>query len=493
MTVFQMLARNARKYPAQLAISDDQQELSWAQLAAQVEQLAAWLQQEYGVRPGDRVALVIPNSIAFVVGFFAIQRLDAIAVPVNVRLTTPELEYILGNAESELVLTSKMTDAALKPLVEQGLAALWLDDLSVSANAATDELQEPAADAPSPCILLYTSGTTGRPKGVLFQQSAIHSVATMIALEMAMTPQSKLLHLMPFTHSAPLNLFLLAGTLVGASHVVAPTFSPDLLLDLVPRHQITHFFGAPVAYLLTAQQPAIETTDLSSVSHWIYGGAAMSAEHTKLVQKAFRSEQFYCVYGLTEAGPSGTLLLPHEHATKAGSVGRRAAFNTEVRLRTETGTEPGIGEPGEVEIAGDGMMQCYWQNVAATAETFTADGWLKTGDVAVRDEDGFYWIKDRKKDIIIAGGVNIYPREIEDALSEHPAVLEAAVIGVPHKDWGESVKVFVVLREKLEDAQQTLAQFLQQRLADYKLPRFYEIIDELPRNSNGKVLKHQLR
>lgn len=139
------------------------------------------------------------------------------------------------------------------------------------------------------------------------------------------------------------------------------------------------------------------------------------------------------------------------------------------------------------------MMQCYWQNVAATAETFTADGWLKTGDVAVRDEDGFYWIKDRKKDIIIAGGVNIYPREIEDALSEHPAVLEAAVIGVPHKDWGESVKVFVVLREKLEDAQQTLAQFLQQRLADYKLPRFYEIIDELPRNSNGKVLKHQLR
>lgn len=152
MTVFQMLARNARKYPAQLAISDDQQELSWAQLAAQVEQLAAWLQQEYGVRPGDRVALVIPNSIAFVVGFFAIQRLDAIAVPVNVRLTTPELEYILGNAESELVLTSKMTDAALKPLVEQGLAALWLDDLSVSANAATDELQELP---PTPPVLAF--------------------------------------------------------------------------------------------------------------------------------------------------------------------------------------------------------------------------------------------------------------------------------------------------------------------------------------------------
>ena len=314
----------------------------------------------------------------------------------------------------------------------------------------------------------------------------------MIALEMAMSPRSKLLHLMPFTHSAPLNLFLLAGTLVGATHVVAPTFTPDLLLNLVAKHRVTHFFGAPVAYLLTAQQPAIEQTDLSSVTHWIYGGAAMSTEHTKLVQRAFRSSDFYCVYGLTEAGPSGILLLPDEHAEKAGSVGRRAAFNTEVRLRTEAGNEPGVEEPGEVEIFGEGMMQCYWQNPAATQATFTSDGWLKTGDIAVRDQDGFYWIKDRKKDIIISGGVNIYPREIEDALSEHPAVAEAAVRGIPHEQWGESVKAYVVLREKMSNVQDELTEFLAQRLADYKLPRSYLELDALPRNANGKVLKHEL-
>lgn len=491
MTLSEMLARNARKYGDALAITDDAKQLSWAELNTQVEELAAWLQQEYQVQAGDRVALVIPNSIAFVLGFFAIQRLDAIAVPINVRLTTPELSYIIEDSGAKLVLTCSMTDQALKTLVTSGLPALWLDEWQPGWAKETS-LPKTEASAESPCILLYTSGTTGRPKGVLFQQKAIQSVATMIALEMAMSPRSKLLHLMPFTHSAPLNLFLLAGTLVGATHVVAPTFTPDLLLNLVSKHRVTHFFGAPVAYLLTAQQPAIEQTDLSSVTHWIYGGAAMSTEHTKLVQRAFRSSDFYCVYGLTEAGPSGILLLPDEHAEKAGSVGRRAAFNTEVRLRTEAGNEPGVEEPGEVEIFGEGMMQCYWQNPAATQATFTSDGWLKTGDIAVRDQDGFYWIKDRKKDIIISGGVNIYPREIEDALSAHPAVAEAAVIGIPHEQWGESVKAYVVLREKMSNVQDELTEFLAQRLADYKLPRSYSERDALPRNANGKVLKHEL-
>lgn len=491
MTIYQMLARNARKYSEDLAITDNSQELNWAQLHSRAERLAAWLEQEYGVKAGDRVALVIPNSIGFVVGFFAIQRLDAVAVPINVRLTTPELSYILQDSGAKLVLTCEMTDQALKPLVEAGITGLWLDQLP--ANMATSTLPHaPHANPESACILLYTSGTTGRPKGVLFQQKAIQSVATMIALEMAMSPQSKLLHLMPFTHSAPLNLFLLAGTLVGASHVVAPTFTPDILLELVAQHKVTHFFGAPVAYLLTAQHPAIQQADLSSVSHWIYGGAAMSTEHTKLVQQAFQSTQFYCVYGLTEAGPSGLLLLPEEHKEKAGSVGRRAAFNTEVRLRTEAGKAPEVGQPGEVEIFGEGMMQCYWQNPTATEQTFTNDGWLKTGDVAVRDEDGFYWIKDRKKDIIISGGVNIYPREIEDALSGHPAVAEAAVVGIPHEQWGETVKAYVVLREPMSDLKTVLTAFLAERLADYKLPRLFTQLDELPRNANGKVLKHEL-
>ncbi|RUO62990.1 class I adenylate-forming enzyme family protein [Pseudidiomarina insulisalsae] len=492
MTIYQMLSRNARKFDDQVALSDDQRELSWQQLHERAEQLAHWLRHEYGVQPGDRVALVLPNSLEFVIGFFAVQRLEAIAVPINVRLTTAELEYIIADAQATMVITAAATDAAISPIIEAGLPGLWLDRWDADTVPDAPQLPEMEATETSAALILYTSGTTGRPKGVLFQHRAIHAVATMIAMEMKMTPESKLLHLMPFTHSAPLNLFLMAGTLVGASHVVAPTFTPQLLLNLVQKHRITHFFGAPVAYLLTAQDPAIADTDLSSVTHWIYGGAAMSTEHTQQVQKAFGSDQFYCVYGLTEAGPSGTLLLPDEHGEKAGSVGRRAAFGTEVRLRTEEGYAPVINEPGEVEISSDGMMQCYWRNPQATTDTFTADGWLKTGDIAVRDEEGFYWIKDRKKDIIISGGVNIYPREIEDALATHPQVAEAAVVGVPHDQWGETVKAFVVLREPMADMADELRRYLSERLADYKLPRLFAELDELPRNANGKVLKHEL-
>ena len=298
---------------------------------------------------------------------------------------------------------------------------------------------------------------------------------------------------MPFTHSAPLNLTLVAGTMVGCTHVIASTFSPELLLQLVEKERTTHFFGAPVAYLMTAQHPDIAKTDLSSMTHWIYGGGPLAADHAAMVQKAFGSKQFYCVYGLTEAGPTGTLLLPQDDASKAGSIGKRAALNTEIRLVDENNGPVGTNEPGEIQLAGDGLMLEYWRNSEATVASSTEDGWLKTGDIAVRDEDGFYWVKDRKKDLIISGGVNVYPREIEDALATHPAVMESAVIGVPHPQWGESVKAYVVLKEALDDTEAELKAFLKPLLADYKIPRHVSVMNELPHNANGKVLKHELR
>ncbi|KFZ31071.1 acyl-CoA synthetase [Pseudidiomarina salinarum] len=493
MTIANLLARNGRKYAEREAVIAGDQRYSWQQLAEHAARLAQLLRSEHGVEAGQRVGLVMPNSYGFIVGFFAIQQLGAIAVPINVRLATPELDYIIDDAGIRLVLTCQMTDAALKPLLNDDVSGYWLDS-PASQLADQSELAAICARADEdPCTLLYTSGTTGRPKGVLFNHKAIAAVATMIAVEMKMAPESRLLHLMPFTHSAPLNLFLMAGTLVGATHVVAPTFTPDLLLNLTEQERITHFFGAPVAYLLTAQHPQVSERNLSSVRCWIYGGAPLSTQQTQLVQKAFRTDQFYCVYGLTEAGPSGTLLLPSEHADKAGSVGRRAALGCEVRLRDKNGKQPAVNEPGEIQLKGDSLMLEYWNKPDATAETFTEDGWLKTGDIGVRDKDGFYWIKDRMKDIIISGGVNIYPREIEDALTQHPAVAEAAVTGIPHEEWGETAKAWLVLRDELADPAAELKAFLQQHIADYKIPRAFEVLPELPRNANGKVLKHQLR
>ncbi|WP_411360202.1 class I adenylate-forming enzyme family protein [Pseudidiomarina salilacus] len=489
------VARNARKYPSHEAVIDGQLRVNWQQLNQHIEQFAAHLTQKHGIQQGDRVCLVLPNSYTFIVAHFAVQRLGAIVAPINVKLTASELKYIFNDAETSLVITCAMTSSqALQACADLQLANLTIDDMPtyIDKHCADDSfigLDEQAIATPA--TLLYTSGTTGRPKGVLFDHKALLFVGMMFATEMQYRPESRLLSLMPFTHSAPLNLTLVGGTIMGSTHVVAPTFTPDLLLNLVEQERTTHFFGAPVAYLLTAQHPQIGAADLSSMTHWIYGGGPLAGDHARRVQRAFASDQFYCVYGLTEAGPTGSLLLPDEHREKAGSVGKRAAAFTEIRVVNEYGELAAVDEPGEIHIGGEGIMREYWRNTSATHEIFTSDGWIRTGDIGIRDADGFYWVKDRIKDLIISGGVNVYPREVEDALASHPAVLEVAVIGVPHEQWGESVKACIVLRETI--AESVLRAHVAERLADYKRPREYEFFDELPHNANGKVLKHLLR
>lgn len=487
------VARNARKYPTQEAVVEPHARHTWAELDKRVNQLANFLRNEHGIASGHRVALFLPNNFAFVVSYFAVQRLGAVVVPINVRLTTNELAYILEDSGSELVITCALTGTAVQPLYENDTNAIWLDNIDELLSGLERDDVALTIDNEDPCSLLYTSGTTGRPKGVLFNHAALQSVGMMFALEMEFKPESRLLSLMPYTHSAPLHLSLVGGTMVGCTHVMAPTFTPDLLLDLVEREKTTHFFGAPVAYLMTAQHPTSAQRDLSSMTHWIYGGGPLAAEHVNMIRKAFRSDNFYCVYGLTEAGPTGTFLLPHEHATKAGSIGRRAAFHTEVRLVDDNNEPVPVGQAGELQLTGGGIMLGYWQNPAATDDIITSDGWLKTGDIGIQDEDGYYWVKDRQKDLIVSGGVNVYPREIEDALASHPAVVESAVVGVPNEQWGESVKAFVVLNRDLGDADATLKGHLKALVADYKIPRAFEVRDELPHNANGKVLKHLLR
>lgn len=495
MNIPSYVARNARKYPQQDAVVEPHARHSWEQLNQRVNQLANYLHDEHGIEFGHRVGLVLPNGFPFIVSYFAVQRLGAVVVPINVRLAQPELEYIIDDAGVELVITSELTDDAVRPLAEGDLNAIWVDNIDELLNGLDSEEFELHLDNDDACALLYTSGTTGRPKGVLFNHNSLAAVGTMFAIEMEYKPNSRILSLMPFSHSAPLNLCLVGGTMVGAAHVVAPAFSPEVMLDLIESERASHFFGAPVAYLLTAQELARQPRDLASMTHWIYGGAPFPTEHVHRARKAFNSDQFYGVYGLTEAGPTGCLLTPKEHAAKAGSIGKRAAFNTEVRLvKMDGSNEPAaIGEPGELQLTGEGIMLGYWQNPEATDDILTDDGWLKTGDIAVQDDDGYYWVKDRQKDLIISGGVNIYPREIEDALAEHPAMMESAVIGIEHPEWGETVCAYVVLNRDLTDPEATLKTHLKPLLADFKIPRQFVFMDELPHNANGKVLKHVLR
>lgn len=494
MNSSELLARNARKYPQAEAVIGMGKRYTYEELDTLVNRFAHGLRRK-GLVEGDKAVLFMPNVPEFAVAYFAVQRLGAIIVPINAKMTLSEVEYILVNSEAKVLIVHDLLFDAIKELVS-GLVLIktgkatnnWIGFDSVLDE--DDSIIECNLPDSSESTILYTSGTTGKPKGVLFSYRNIFTVAQTICVEMEIKPESRLLVMMPLSHSAPLHLFFMAGIVVGATSVFTPTFTPDLLIDTVEQEKTTHFFGAPVAYLLTANNPKMEKADFSSMKWWVYGGAPLSKPEVEFVQKTYKTDNLVCVYGLTEAGPNGTLLSGNEHLTKAGSIGKRAALHAEVKVVNAEGEEVQLDEVGEILVRGEGNMLGYYNNEEATKAAFI-DDWLKTGDLATVDEDGFIWIVDRKKDMIISGGVNIYPKEIEDVLVTHPAISEVAVVGVPHPLWGEPIMAFFAASEPLDPGE--LKQFASDKLAPFKVPRLYEQVEALPRNSSGKILKQPLR
>lgn len=499
MNISELLARNGRKFANKVGFISGDLRLKYKEVDDVVNRLANALRNR-GISRGNKVLLFSPNTIEFVYSYFAVQRLGAIIVPVNAKLTTGELKYIIEHSEAKAFIGHHILWPQVAPLTHE-YKMEWISTApGIDGVENLYDLIESGSNQAVECDLteddistmLYTSGTTGSPKGVLFSSRNILTVATMMCVEFGINDYSTLLHMMPLSHSAPLHLFFAAGTYVGATHVLAPTFTPDLLLQLVSKEKVTHFFGAPIVYLTTANHPEINRYDLTSVKRWVYGAAPLSAPEVQLIQKKFKTDQLMCVYGLTEAGPNGTYLSPEDHATKAGSVGKRAALNCEIRIINKNGEDVGTDEIGEVLLRGEGNMVGYYKNEEATSKTLQ-NGWIYTGDMAKVDEDGFIWIVDRKKDMIISGGVNIYPTEVENVLKTHPDIVDVAIIGVPHKEWGETSKAFIVARKPIENIDEVCRGFLQDKLAKYKIPRLYEQIDELPRNATGKILKQPLR
>ncbi|MFZ5828101.1 MAG: class I adenylate-forming enzyme family protein [Bacillota bacterium] len=489
-----MLERNAHKYPDTEALVDPAAGVrwSWAELDRLATRAALGLQAQ-GLKRGDRAILFMPNRPEMAVGLFAVWKAGGVVVPVNPRFTAFELAHVVRNSEARLVVH----DPALGPVATAAAEQAGNGATVLAAGALLEPGDLPAGSLPTDLTmtdlaeLIYTSGTTGAPKGAALTHAAIATVSAMFAYELNIRPGDRVLSLMPMTHSAVLNLTVLGAVYAGAVNVIG-NYTPPLLAQYVQQERCTHFFGAPVAYFMTAKMvPNLSEYDLSSMKAWAYGGAPMSREQVLAVRAKF-GPNLYCVYGLTEAGPNGTLLEPADQVEHAGSVGRRATVNVDLRIVDDAGSDVGLGELGEVLLKTPTAMVGYWKNEQATRDTMK-DGWIHTGDLARRDEDGFIYIVDRKKDLIITGGVNVYPREVEEVLATHPAVEECSVVGIPHAEWGETVVAVYVPKGGAQATADELRSHCEAKLAGYKVPRLYEPVEALPRNSNGKILKHELR
>ncbi|MFD1435553.1 class I adenylate-forming enzyme family protein [Kroppenstedtia eburnea] len=509
MNLSKVLQINGDKYPDREALLFGEQRITYRQWNEQADHLARHLQQK-GIQRGDRVVLMMPNLPDFAILYFAILRAGGVAVPINARFSREEVAYILEDCQAggifvhEKLFPSVAELAGMQPSrfhVKTGPAeGSWesLEDWKTSSPPGDPPRFDPTTlTGEDEVDVLYTSGTTGCPKGVRFSHSNLLTVGTMIAIEFEVNLGSRVLHMMPLSHSAPLHLMFVSAVIVGASHVFYPTFTPEIFLRLVEQERITHFFGAPVAYLLSMGEPAFREADLSSAKYWVYGGSPLSKDQADAIADAFGKEKLVCVYGLTEAGPSGTLMHHRDYHEKSGSIGRRGALFTEIEIVDEQGQPCPVDRIGEIRLRGEGTMLGYLNRPEETMETLK-NGWIYTGDLAFRDGDGFFWIVDRKKDVIITGGVNVYPKEVEDALNSHPGVQEAAVVGLPHPTWGETVTAFMAPKPGANPLDEDgwlkeVRRYLAGKIAEFKIPGSVRILTGLPRNASGKILKHRLK
>ena len=499
MDIGSYLAQNARKKPEKLAVVCEGRTYTYKQLNEEVNKLAHGL-LGLGIRNGDKIALMMKNSDQYVLAFFAGAKVGAVVVPVNFRLTSSEVHYILEQSGAVLVFCDEEFEETVTSAREETrvLHVITTGTPNTVGHHTFERMLVSNTEDPGISVhenddleILYTSGTTGRPKGALFDHKRVFNVGLTMMISMGINEKENFLHIAPLFHSAQLNLFLVSGIVLGATHVIHREFHPVKTLEAIEEHRITHFFGVPAMYTFMLQVPNASEYDLSSIKRCGYGAAPMAPEVVKKSIELFKTDQFYNLCGLTEAGPGGILLDPEGHKNHLGKGGK-AAFLTEARVVNEEGKDITPGVVGEFIIKGESIMKEYYKKPEETAKTLK-DGWLYTGDLATIDEEGYITLVDRKKDMIISGGENVYSIEVEEVLYEHPSVLEAAIIGLPDETWGEAVCAVIVPKEGASIDEQELKSFCRQKLAGYKIPRRIFVEEALPRNASGKILKFQLR
>ena len=492
-------ARQMRSTPDKTAIVFEGKEMSYRELHRRSVRLARAL-RERGVGHGDRVAYLGPNHPALAETFFAVTMLGAIIVPLNARLSAAEHSYILGDSRPGVFIYDselRETVAALEGdlTIEHHLVvgeypvqgAECYEDVLTSAREDPVDEQITLDDV---AMIQYTSGTTGHPKGVMMTHGNItwNSINMLIDIDIR-TDEVSLLAA-PLFHTAGMNNCFLTTVLKGGSTVMMRSWGIELAIDLIERYRVTMFLGVPTMFQTLALSYRWDTADFSSLRTLPCGSAPLPSA---LIERyAERGMKFLQGYGMTESSPNATFLRSDKALDKIGSAGTPCFFS-DLRIVDLLGNDVPQGEKGEVLISGPNVMAGYWELPEVTAETVDAEGWLRSGDVAIKDEDGFVYIVDRLKNMIISGGENVYPAEVEDALFHHPSVADCAVIGVPDERWGEVGHAYVVPAGEATIDSEELKAYLREKLAAYKVPKTYEVLESLPRTASGKILKKDLR
>jgi long-chain acyl-CoA synthetase len=475
----------AALHPDRPALRHDSALVTYAQLDDATARLAGVLHAR-GIKPGDRVGVMLPNVPEFAIAYYGALRAGAVVVPMNVLLKEREVSFYLSDSGAKLLFAWHECEAAT--------ADTEADRVVVTAGSLVDidappseQLAERAAD--DTAVILYTSGTTGKPKGAQLTHSNLALNADVTTRLFALGPEDVVLGALPLFHAFGQTCGLNAVVRAGASLALVPRFNPDGVLQTIERQGVTVFEGVPTMYAALLHHPERKRFDSRTLRVCVSGGAALAVEILHEFERAFG-----CVilegYGLSETSP--VACFNHlDHLRKPGSIGTPIE-GVEMRLVDDERGEAGPGDVGEVAIRGHNVMKGYWNRSEATAEAIDPEGWFYSGDIARIDEDGCFFIVDRKKELIIRGGYNVYPREIEEVLYEHPSVLEAAVIGIAHAELGEEVGAAVALKPGSGTDPSQLREFVRERVAAYKYPRRVWLLDELPKGPTGKILKREI-
>ena len=492
-----ILPAGATQHPQSVALRAGDLEITYGELDRAARGVAASLRAR-GIVPGDRVALLVPNVPEFTIAYFGILYAGATVVPINVLAAGPEVAYYLEDSGARLLLVHPLFLEA----GEQGAAALGVPVLIASGDAGESSIGgmaklDPIAElhptsATDTAVILYTSGTTGKPKGAELTHSNLLLNATIVVAKLMPTPPAeghRALATLPLFHSFGQTVIQNGMIAMGGSLTLLPRFTPGEAFELIERDRLTIFAGVPTMYFALLHHRGDRAHDVSSLLLGLTGGAPMPVEVMRAFEEKFNIEVLEG-FGLSETSPIASFNVP-DKPRKAGSIGY-PVWGVEMRIVDDADQPLPAGERGEICIRGHNIMKGYLGRPEATEEALR-NGWFHSGDIGYRDEDGCYWIVDRKKDMILRGGFNVYPREVEEVLYEHEAVIEAAVIGVPHERHGEEVKAIVALRPEARVTPEELQAFCKERLAAYKYPRLVEIVPSLPKGPTGKILKRELR